>query len=405
MTWNNGHVWMMNAFLPPGTYPFKVVVYTPAAKPEAARWENGPNRSITIDATSPELGPAALVLVECQFDSTQHTNTQTKRIGTGIGFKATNLTANRHLSTDANGNGAGPAQLPSAQAMANAGRSSSAVDSSYRASMLAAAGIPTQKVTARLPDPNAVPPVPQQVSYQQHQHQHQHQPVQQFYQQQPAVQQQQEPQYQQQQQQEPAAAAAAAAPVDSAEQHMPGTDAFNNRIADLDSRLAALLAKNGKQPPAAAANNIVGAPAAASVVVPTPQPSSPSSAAAPVPAPAAAAAPVPAAVSAIHQAPPEVQAAAAVCKEDPGAADACRVVTKFISGETHVWLCGFVRVCWALERHARLAGRCMCCVFPPVSPHMHTAISAALVYVADSSLLPSSCSLPPLPPSLPPKST
>jgi hypothetical protein len=33
-----------------------------------------------------------------------------------------------------------------------------------------------------------------------------------------------------------------------------------------------------------------------------------------------------------HQPPPEVQAAAAVCKEDPGAADACKVVTKFIQG-------------------------------------------------------------------------
>lgn len=340
MTWNNGHVWMMNAFLPPGTYPFKVVVYTPAARPEAARWENGPNRSITIDANSPELGPAALVLVECQFDSTQHTNAQTKRIGTGIGFKATNLTANRHLSTDLNGNGTGPAQLPSAQAMANAG-SSSAADSSYRASMLAAAGIPTQKVTARLPDPNAAPPVPQQVSYQQQQPAVQ--PPQQFYQQ-PAVQQ----QKLQHQQHEPAAAAAAA-PADSAEQHMPGTEAFNTRIADLDSRLAALLARNGKQPPAAAAaNNIVGAPAAASVVVPTPQqPSSPPAAAAAAPAPVAAG-PVPAGMSAaVHQAPPEVQAAAAVCKEDPGAADACRVVTKFISGEKRrvpVVVCACV--CW-----------------------------------------------------------
>lgn len=377
MTWNNGHVWMMNAFLPPGTYPFKVVVYTPAAKPEAARWENGPNRSITIDATSPELGPAALVLVECQFDSTQHTNTQTKRIGTGIGFKATNLTANRHLSTDLNGNGAGPAQLPSAQAMANAG-SSSAADSSYRASILAAAGIPTGKVTARLPDPNAVPPVPQQVSYQQQQQQPavQQPAVQQFYQQ-PAVQQQQEPQHQsyehQQQQYEheaaaAAAIAAAAAPADSAEQYMPGTEAFNTRIADLDSRLAALLARNGKQPPAAAANNIVGAPAAASVVVSPPQPSSPSAAAA-APAPAAAG-PVPAGLSApVHQAPPEVQAAAAVCKDDPEAADACRVVTKFISGEGACLACGFVPACcMASERHDRLQTRRMCCVF---NTHVH----------------------------------
>jgi hypothetical protein len=344
MNWNAGHVWMMNAFLPPGTYPFKVVVYTPTGKAESARWENGPNRSVTIDVNSPELGTAALVLVDCQFDSTAHTNTQTKRV-TGIGFKATNPKGNPHLSTNLNGNGAGPS-LPSAQAMAN----SSSADSSYRASMMAAAGIPTSKVTA-----NAVSAVPQQV--QQVSWQQQQQPVQQVaYQQAP-----------QQHQYEPAVAAAATAGMGAA--NMPGTEAFSNRIADLDSRLAALLSKNGKQPLAVphsngsghasspsssrsgsprsppGANNIVGAPAAAVAVQPlpaaAPQP------AAPAPAPAqprasaataataaaiAAAGPVPG-VALSYQPPPEVQAAAAVCKEDPGAADACRVVTKFISGE------------------------------------------------------------------------
>lgn len=354
MTWNAGHVWMMNAFLPPGTYPFKVVVFTPAGKPESARWENGPNRSVTIDVNSPELGTAALVLVDCQFDSTAHTNTQTKRV-TGIGFKATNLKGNPHLSTNLNGNGAGPS-LPSAQAMAN----SSSADSSYRASMLAAAGIPTSKVTA-----NAVSAVPQQ---QQHvQEVSWQQPQQQQYQQQVAqVSYQQAPQQQQQQQYEPAVAAAATAGMGAAS--MPGTEAFNHRIADLDSRLAALLSKNGKQPLAVphsngsghagspsssrsgsprsppGANNIVGAPAAAVAV--QPPPAAPQLAAAPVAVPAqppasaatvataaaiAAAGPMPG-VGVSYQPPPEVQAAAAVCKEDPGAADACRVVTRFISG-------------------------------------------------------------------------
>jgi hypothetical protein len=344
MTWNAGHVWMMNAFLPPGTYPFKVVVFTPSGKPESARWENGPNRSLAIDVSSPELGTAALVLVDCQFDSTAHTNTQTKRV-TGIGFKATNPKGNPHLSTNMNGNGAGPS-LPSAQAMA----ASSSADSSYRASMMAAAGIPTSKVTA-----NAVSAVPQQ----QQQQQVVHQQVQQ-------VTYQQAPQQQQEQQYEPAMAAAVTAGVGAA--NMPGTEAFNHRIADLDSRLAALLSKNGKQPLAVphsyssghagspsssrsgsprsppGANNIVGAPAAAVAVQPQPaalQPAAPAQPPAQPPASAATAATAAAIAAAgpmpggglSYQPPPEVQAAAAVCKEDPGAADACRVVTKFISGE------------------------------------------------------------------------
>lgn len=320
MTWNSGHAWMMNAFLPPGTYPFKIVVYTPGSRPEAARWENGPNRSITIAANSPELGTAALVLVECQFDQTQHTNTQTKRV-TGIGFKATAGRGNPHLSTNSNGSNGAAGGLPSAHAMA----ASAGADGGYRAAMLAAAGIPTSKVTA-----NAVA----------------------------AQQQQQQQQYHQQQQPEPLSAPAAAAGGGAAAAHMPGTEAFNSRIADLDSRLAALLAQNGKRPavhngngnsngthsPAELNTNDVEALAAAAAAVQPPAiavpvPAAPAGAAVKPPAapPAAAAAAAGAAAAAVgkvvgHEAPPEVRAAAATCKEDPGAADACRVVTKFISG-------------------------------------------------------------------------
>jgi len=325
MTWNSGHAWMMNAFLPPGTYPFKIVVYTPGSRPEAARWENGPNRSVTIAADSPELGTAALVLVECQFDQTQHTNTQTKRV-TGIGFKATAGRGNPHLSTSSNGSSGAAGGLPSAHAMAaNAG-----ADGGYRAAMMAAAGIPTSKVTA-----NAI-------AAQQHQ-QHQQQYQQQQYQQQP----------------EPLSAAApAAAAGGGGAAHMPGTEAFNSRIADLDSRLAALLAQNGKGPavhngygnsngthsPAEPHTNAVEAPAAAAAAVQPPAvavpvPAAPAAAAAKPPAAPTVAAPPPAAAAAAavgtvlgHEAPPEVRAAAATCKEDPGAADACRVVTKFITG-------------------------------------------------------------------------
>jgi hypothetical protein len=145
----------------------------------------------------------------------------------------------------------------------------------------------------------------------------------------------------------------------------------------LDSRLAALLSKSGKQVPvvpptngnghapgsphsAPGMNNVVAAPAGAAAVLPPVlqpvQPPSPVAAVAPAPVPAPVAAPVAAVAPAVaaaafdaavvpvpaaavggagrvtHQPPPEVQVAAAVCKEDPGAADACKVVTKFIQG-------------------------------------------------------------------------
>jgi hypothetical protein len=367
MTWNSGHQWMMNAFLPPGTYPFKVVVYSPGNRPESARWENGPNRSISIEAESPELGTAALVLVDCQFDSTAHTNTQTKRI-TNIGFKATSIKGNPHASQVQQGNGAAAGvALPSAQALA-----SSAADNSFRAAMAAAAGFPTSKVTATAAPPQAQPPPlqqQQQLLYQQ-----------QLQQQQAAYAQQAQQQYQA----APVGAGVGAAGVGAAagggSAYMPGTDAFNTRIADLDNRLAALLSKSGRQAPAvpaaapssseglgssmphsaAVTNNIVGAPAAAVVVSqpPSPTAAAPAAVVAPPlpPAPAAVPAAVPAAASAAYDAPaasaavaaaaghvtggklshippPEVQAAAAVCKEDPGAADACKVVTKFIQGK------------------------------------------------------------------------
>lgn len=108
MSWNEGHSWTVTAFLPPGTYPFKLVVAGPGG-PECARWENGANRSITISANSPELGTAALVLVDCQFDQTSHTQTETKRV-TGIGFRSTSIQGNPHLSVD----GKPPSSAPGA---------------------------------------------------------------------------------------------------------------------------------------------------------------------------------------------------------------------------------------------------------------------------------------------------
>ncbi|WIA38330.1 hypothetical protein OEZ86_001666 [Tetradesmus obliquus] len=116
MTWNEGHSWTLTAFLPPGTYPFKLVVTGPGG-PESARWESGSNRSITIAAESPELGTAALVLVDCDFDRTVDTRSQTKRV-TGIGFRSSSTKGNPHQSQGVNGSSAGGdgASLPSAAA-------------------------------------------------------------------------------------------------------------------------------------------------------------------------------------------------------------------------------------------------------------------------------------------------
>lgn len=309
MTWSAGHVWMMNAFLPPGTYPFKVVVYTPGQRPEAARWENGPNRNLTIEAESPELGSAALVLVECNFDQTANTNTQTKRV-TGIGFKATALNSgsgNPHLSSNGAAGSVGGvaaagmagAALPSARAMASnngsggAGSNNSAADS-YRASIMAAAGIPTSKVTANA-RPAVAPTPPQQQAYQVPQQQ-QHQ-QQQMYQQQVFQQQQQEAYFQQQQQQ-----MHQQMHHEQQEQQMQHEQLLQQQM-------------HHEQP--------------------LPQPAAAPIAATPVAAPPVAAVNSGAAGS-LHSPPPEVQAAAQVCKEDPGAADACRVVTRFIQGEVAV---------------------------------------------------------------------
>eukprot|EP00775_Hariotina_reticulata_P004056 gene4056-4303_t len=75
MTWSDGHKWTLTAFLPPGTYPFKLVV----AGHSAERWETGPNREVVIPPPSPELGSAALVHVDCVFDQTTSTLCTTKR--------------------------------------------------------------------------------------------------------------------------------------------------------------------------------------------------------------------------------------------------------------------------------------------------------------------------------------
>eukprot|EP00879_Flechtneria_rotunda_P000370 GHRR01000462.1.p1 GENE.GHRR01000462.1~~GHRR01000462.1.p1 ORF type:complete len:2238 (+),score=1076.63 GHRR01000462.1:245-6958(+) len=124
MTWNEGHSWTLTMFLPPGTYPFKVVVASPGG-PAVARWETGDNRSVTIAADSPELGTAALVFVDCIFDQTTSTQTKTKRV-TGIGFRNTSIKGNPHQSVNAEGPGLSMAAAAAA----------------------ATAGIPTSKVTA-----------------------------------------------------------------------------------------------------------------------------------------------------------------------------------------------------------------------------------------------------------------
>eukprot|EP00878_Enallax_costatus_P021674 GHUV01022963.1.p3 GENE.GHUV01022963.1~~GHUV01022963.1.p3 ORF type:complete len:113 (+),score=26.60 GHUV01022963.1:292-630(+) len=102
MTWNEGHSWTLTTFLPPGTYPFKLVVANSTGGQETARWETGNNRSITVASNSPELGTAALVLVDCDFDRTQDTRSAVKRV-TGIGFRSTSLKGNPHLSVNPNG--------------------------------------------------------------------------------------------------------------------------------------------------------------------------------------------------------------------------------------------------------------------------------------------------------------
>eukprot|EP00882_Tetradesmus_deserticola_P004500 GHRQ01004746.1.p1 GENE.GHRQ01004746.1~~GHRQ01004746.1.p1 ORF type:complete len:265 (+),score=91.44 GHRQ01004746.1:256-1050(+) len=134
MIWNEGHTWTLTAFLPPGTYPFKLVVTGPGS-PESARWESGSNRTITISANSPELGTAALVLVDCDFDQTANTRSQTKRV-TGIGFRSSSIKGNPHQSQGAAVSSAGGASLPSAAAFRT---SKVTANASFAAAAVAAA--------------------------------------------------------------------------------------------------------------------------------------------------------------------------------------------------------------------------------------------------------------------------
>jgi hypothetical protein len=331
MVWSNGHVWTLATFLPPGTYAFKVVVVTPGAHPGTARWETGADRSLTIVANSPELGTAALVLATLQFDNTAGTAVETKRI-TGIGFKASSTVGNPHASQHAangNGNGGAPAPGTAGHLAANAAR----------AAAMAAAGIPTSKVTATAQAPSA-----QQQAY--HQQQAYAAQMQQQQYMQPPVPPQQPYIYQ-----APAAPmhAAPMQPLAGGEARVPGTDAFNGRMAALDNQLATLLAqKNGADAAAAAAvADAAAAAAAADAAAVAAAAAHQQASAVHVPPPAAPVAPPPAAAQHQQQAPQqqqqvhaqrqsqqqqaaEMHAAAEACRTDPANADACHVVTKFI---------------------------------------------------------------------------